>query len=574
MLRWAIVSDWHVPKHDKRKVALWFKIMKEWKPDFITVNGDFDDFEAPSRWVSGTPTEYTERVAITTETVSKKILREIREDHPNAEIDWLDGNHEFRLEDYVAKNAPALVGSITIPKIFDLDNLGIEHQPYGAPPKKKFGGYYVHHGTFISKNAGESVKKEIEHYGVSIIMGHCFDDKTEILTPTGWKRYTEINVGEPVLTLDTNSTKDHPILKWDTVNELHIYDNYKELIRLDMPGAALDLLVTDKHGLMLPPNSKRATWERVAAEDMFGKEFRDFPLAGFHDEESLPLNDSQVRVLAWIIAEGSISENPGGHIRIAQSDHDGHLEALEADLEGAGIKFSKTLRYRAGTTAHGQHRNYDAYRYGLSSRQSDLSWVYKYIDRDKTILPALSGMSVAQMRTFLDTFCIADGNQATPNSRQLSSSREDHIDFLQEIAVRSGFRSTKTSRPNGMWTLTVNSRMSARVRPENWSVEEYDGKVWCVSVDAGTLVVRRNGKTAITANTHRLGSHKISYLDGRVLRGYEGGHMTDLKQMDYAPFHNWQHGFLTGYIDGSKCHMIENEFIGNSIVFDGVKYEA
>jgi len=172
LLKWAIVNDFHVPKHDKRKVSLWLKIMREWKPDAITFNGDFDDFEAPGRWVKGTPSEYTERVAVTTETDSKKLLREIREDHPDAEMDWLDGNHEVRVEDYVAKNAPALVDSITIPTIFDLDNLGIEYQPYSAPPKKKYGGLYVHHGTYVSKNAGESVRKEMDHYGVPIIMGH------------------------------------------------------------------------------------------------------------------------------------------------------------------------------------------------------------------------------------------------------------------------------------------------------------------------------------------------------------------------------------------------------------------
>lgn len=172
MEKWAIINDWHLPKHDKRKVALWLKIMREWKPDHITILGDFDDFEAPGRWVKGTPTEFTERVAITTETVSTKALKEIREDHPDANIDWLDGNHEFRLEDYIAKSAPALVGAVTIERIFDLANLGIEYQSYKEPPKKKFGGYYVHHGTLLGQNAGDSVRKECSHYGVSMIMGH------------------------------------------------------------------------------------------------------------------------------------------------------------------------------------------------------------------------------------------------------------------------------------------------------------------------------------------------------------------------------------------------------------------
>jgi metallophosphoesterase superfamily enzyme len=170
--KWAIINDWHIPKHDKRKVALWLKLMKKWKPDHITINGDFDDMEAPSRWTAGTPSEYTERISITTQTEAVKILNQIRADHPNANMDWLDGNHENRIYDYVAKNAPALVDYITIPSIFGLENLGIEYQKYGEPPKKKFGDMYIHHGQKISSNAGESVRKEMDHYGVSMIIGH------------------------------------------------------------------------------------------------------------------------------------------------------------------------------------------------------------------------------------------------------------------------------------------------------------------------------------------------------------------------------------------------------------------
>jgi predicted phosphodiesterase len=172
MEKWAIINDWHIPKQDNRKIALWMKLMKKWNPDHITINGDFDDMEAPSRWTAGTPAEYTERIAITTQTDAVKILNEIRADHPNANIDWLDGNHEHRIYEYVSKNAPALVDYITIPSIFGLENLGIEYQKYGEPPKKKFGGVHIHHGQKISGNAGESVRKEIEHYGVSMIIGH------------------------------------------------------------------------------------------------------------------------------------------------------------------------------------------------------------------------------------------------------------------------------------------------------------------------------------------------------------------------------------------------------------------
>lgn len=172
MDKWILVPDVHFPVHDKRKVSIVTKIMNDWQPDYITLLGDLDHMNAPSRWVSGTPEEWKERVAVTTETTTKKWLRELREDHPDAEIVYLEGNHELRLREYIAKNAPALDGLVTMPKILDLDNLGIEYHEYGKPPRKMYAGHYAHHGSYVSKHASESAKKELLAYGVSGFSGH------------------------------------------------------------------------------------------------------------------------------------------------------------------------------------------------------------------------------------------------------------------------------------------------------------------------------------------------------------------------------------------------------------------
>lgn len=170
--KWLLWPDTHIPYHDKRKVNVMLKIVKSWKPDRLTFLGDLDDMKAPSRFAEGTPDEWKDRLAITTDTDTKKFLRDIREMLPNAEIDYFEGNHEARLASYIAKNAPALDGLVTIQKILDLDNLGIKWYPYMDMPTKLESDWYVYHGSTVRGEAGASAKGEAEKFGVNGFSGH------------------------------------------------------------------------------------------------------------------------------------------------------------------------------------------------------------------------------------------------------------------------------------------------------------------------------------------------------------------------------------------------------------------
>lgn len=169
--------DTHFPKHDVRKVNIMLQIVKDWKPENLVFMGDLDDMEAPSRFAEGTPTEWSGRVDITTPVHTKKFLEEVREILPDSNITYFEGNHEVRLTEYIGKNAPALDGLVTMPKILDLDNLGIAWHLYREPPVKmfgsaKYGNWYVHHGSYVSKYTGDSGRKEAEAYGVSGFSAH------------------------------------------------------------------------------------------------------------------------------------------------------------------------------------------------------------------------------------------------------------------------------------------------------------------------------------------------------------------------------------------------------------------
>lgn len=164
------VSDIHLPRHDPRMLTLFMNVVKKWKPDSIDLLGDIDDADETSRWAADT---IDEAPMIASLKAVNDFLEDLRKRAPEADIHFHDGNHGYtRHMQYIDKNAKALSGLITPDSLYNLKDLGITWHSYQAPPVQRFGTLYGHHGIAISKNAGESVRKDIEDMDVSIIRGH------------------------------------------------------------------------------------------------------------------------------------------------------------------------------------------------------------------------------------------------------------------------------------------------------------------------------------------------------------------------------------------------------------------
>lgn len=567
--RVVIIPDTQIPYHDERRLRALIRFIGETQPDEVIHIGDVMDYPQPSRWSKGTAAEFEGNVYVDSQRARTILLEPLREVF-SGPIGFHSGNHDERCRQYLSKYAPALAktGEFDLEKLLGLEEYDIQVLPefYQVAP-----GWLTTHGhrggIRLTQKSGQTALGAAIRFGQSVVMGHCFDEQTEILTPEGWVSHVELTNESVVLT----ANKETHHLEWNRVDEVHRYTDYDELIRVQASG--LDLLVTPQHGLVTE-NRSSGEWGFPDAEAVFGKGVV-IPLAGVHDQESLPLSDDEIRFIALVMADGSV--DPTGHIRIAQSDDGkGDYEETERILNSLEFNFSKTLRYRGGEKQHGTYRNFDAYRFGVKSRAArDL--IGKYLEgTSKNPTRGLAGMSLHQMNVFLDMYTLTDGNwnKEAPNSRQLGSKDREKLDFLQELAVRSGRRSSMGDRH-----LTVNERSSARTNKGSWSREPYDGVVWCVSVPNGTLVVRRNGKTAITQNTHRMGAMPHSYGVGNnvsTLWGIEVGNLMDYRKAQYlngaAP--NWQKGFVILDVARTKVQPTLVDMKGRSFQVDGKEYEV
>lgn len=181
-LKWAFVGDLQIPYEDPRAVALWFKVMKSWKPDAIDIVGDIDDQLEYSTFSDGTTDEFFARlkkeedpspIAFIKKNAdgAKSFYSLVRKQHPNADIHSSLGNHDIRIFKYVNKKAPVYLPQITPNSLWGLDDEGITWRMYSQRPLERFGGIYVHHGD-TTTTTGLAVKNDIENYNISLVRGH------------------------------------------------------------------------------------------------------------------------------------------------------------------------------------------------------------------------------------------------------------------------------------------------------------------------------------------------------------------------------------------------------------------
>jgi hypothetical protein len=183
-LKWMISSDQQFPYQDDRAIKLWFDVMKWFKPDVVDYAGDTDDQACYSKYTEGRSAEFLQlhkddsrdlivplinheaKGARDFYTKTRKVAG------PYAQLFSALGNHDIRIFDYLDKKLPDYAKDVTPESLWNLDSLGYEYIYYNEPPKLRFGDMHIHHGNAISQNAGESVRKDVENHGVSIIRGH------------------------------------------------------------------------------------------------------------------------------------------------------------------------------------------------------------------------------------------------------------------------------------------------------------------------------------------------------------------------------------------------------------------
>ncbi len=319
----------------------------------------------------------------------------------------------------------------------------------------------------------------------------CLSEDTEILTKEGWKKYNEIDKGEIIKTFNTNKA---------IIEEKEV----KKVFRKEYNGKMYNVLNRIQDQLISPGhrmvrkkfNSNSYCLEEVE-EVLKLKSPQAIPIAAHNNNKKVDLSDEEIRLIAWIVSEGSM-ESKGNWKRIiiyqSKKKNKEKYEEILSLLEVLGIDYS----LQEGAKSLGE--TVMQIRFNSDNTKRILSW-FDEKSSVKVIPQKLLEMDQEQSKLFLETYIKGDGHEGS----KITISEKKILEDLQRIVVNAGYGFTTAKRKSSgvgnklLYILRIIRHQETYIR----EIKEvnYKGVIWSVNTENETVIAKRKGKVFITGNT-------------------------------------------------------------------------
>lgn len=370
----------------------------------------------------------------------------------------------------------------------------------------------------------------------------CFDDKTELLTSTGWKNVADITSSDKVAqynieTKEVSFMNPKKVVSYPYKGIMHSYKNM-----------TTDIMVTPNHDMIARHPSTGKVDKVKSYKRILGRNYL-YPASGKSNYQHAPLTTME-RILIATQADGCLrGECPSaGEWRTV--DFTFHkqrkIDRLSELLVEAGIEFSLFKKEENRT------------RMSFNMPEGvDISSIkeFGFFNIEKT--------SAQKAKEIIDEIVFWDGTiNVGSGQRSYYTSKKNAGDFVQAITCLTGENISnmginrdigeELTLPNGNnyvmdkphYVVTLTDGRAEKTYPHREEVE-YDGNVYCVSVDTENLVSRRNGKVAFTGNT----IHVVAY-----------SHLLDtlgMPEVEYSAFLQYEamkdkFDYMRDYLTGEK----------------------
>ena len=413
-------------------------------------------------------------------------------------------------------------------------------------------------GAFSGFNSVEECYQDMTKHIYALETGlSCYDEETEVLTKSGWKKFSEISYSDEICTLN---------LKTDEIefqNPIRIFTSKYKGKMYKLKTKRLDLLVTPNHKVLYSPCDFRnpKPFELKEARFLFnkskrfkkdgiwiGKNENYFILpavrirhgsryySGFRTkkEKKIPMK-AWVKFFGFWLAEGWVHESKKGDYSVCLSNQNPNLlNEMRKLLKSFGYKvyqWKNTLRVRGYQLFHYLRQ------FGKSS--------------EKFVPLEIKSLSRGLLEILLEYYLKGDGHIYGRNRKGLSATTTSTRlrDDLQEIALKIGisayyklgskkgkivslpYKGNIYKQKENAWVVYFIRRNRPAVSPstikkynnvESWV--DYDGLVYCVAVPNKIIYIRRNGIPLWCGNSDPPMNWRLSKLDNFVLVSNSDSH--------------------------------------------------
>jgi len=186
--RVIICPDVHVPYHDERAWNVFLNACRAWKPDTLVCLGDFLDCYSISEFTKDPARQLSFADEIG---AGVKACNQLQAAFAGP-VKFLGGNHEYRLDKHIAKNAPELHGVTSIPDLLEFERRpGWQWIPYGEQLQIGHIRFCHDYGAAGSR----SVSQSLAATGHCVVFGHTHRAAIEYSGTTDGERHVGMTCG-------------------------------------------------------------------------------------------------------------------------------------------------------------------------------------------------------------------------------------------------------------------------------------------------------------------------------------------------------------------------------------------
>lgn len=396
---------------------------------------------------------------------------------------------------------------------------------------------------------------------LGLYLQQCLDEKTEILTLTGWENIDTFTEGSVVATFNTKNNKIEWQKSKDKIKRERAYSEDMYSIKSQM----LDIRVTGGHNIIYMCNGGTSkNWQRQTAEKLANnkKYMYKIPIAGISELRGIPLKNHELEFVGWFLTDGTLNKKTKA-ITISQSKKSIYNKDIIEMLEKCNFKYGLCEVKRTGEYSHCAPNMMYTVSYGKprGTKKHMTGWKRMELYLNKKLSKYLFGMSRNQLKILLATMNKGDGSKGNTldyTRRTYTITTGDNkilSERLQELCITNGFRCNLSEHHYGKspwYYLYIKDVMTSTIPGTNNKDESERGfgrrtrfsketcykeeNVWCITTKNGTLVTRRYGKIAILGNCGRcLRPHpakKNSIILDHVGNVYRHGLPDEIREWD------------------------------------------
>ena len=340
----------------------------------------------------------------------------------------------------------------------------------------------------------------------------CLSEDTELLTDNGWRKYSDIKIGDLAYAYDIHERKAslqpiRDIIIKDFDGDLnHLYNRH-----------SIDSLVTDDHRVVCSvrttgsgkgvKSKRNYRWSglqfRTAMSTPTG--FKVPVIPNINDQEDIKIDDDLLSILGWVITDGARRKNENVY-EIYQSVSKGKIyEKISNTIKSRFPKTTITTRNREGGYINGRkvNKSQETTFYIGSGQSKEIDkWLHGVCHEIPRML--LDKCSKRQLRVLFDAMINGNGtimkSGIYPRCTLYCGYNTTVANQFQELCLKLGYSSLVL-----LCNTTKQTRVNVSFKREYACVKrikkiKYKGIVWDITINHGAFVARRNGKPFITGN--------------------------------------------------------------------------